>query len=314
MPVVDPRPAPRQIFIEAPNVTIAGWDHGNADAPPMVFLHGLTDLAWSLRPVAERFAVDHHVVNLDLRGHGDSSRPARYSVPHFVADLRVVIDRLGLERPVLFGHSMGSIVTSTFAGTWPEEPAALIMVEGLGPPARIGEREPTGRRAVARALIESLVGDPTRPALADLDAARRKLRGAHPGLDEAQVDELATIGTRPGPDGGLVWKWDPFVREWAATFDRERFEECWTQITCPALVISGAQAWERWWQPTSAVRPGPDFEGPVSAAERDRRLALFADVEHHSIEAGHMVHFDDPEQVVARSRDFLRRRLGRPGS
>lgn len=301
---------PRPIVVEAPTVSIAGWDYGNESAQPMVFLHGLTDQAWSLHPVAERFADRFHVLNVDLRGHGDSSHPGRYTVPHFVADLRVLLDQLGLERPVLFGHSMGSIVTSVFAGTWPDEPAALIMVEGLGPPPRFGEGDPAGRRLIARALIEALIGDATRPPMADLGVARDRLRKAHAGLDEDRIVELATVGTRAGPDGGLLWKWDPRVREWNAVFDRERFEECWAAITCPTLVLTGGQAWERWWLPTSTVRPGPGFDGPMSDAETARRLALFADVEHRVIDAGHMVHFDAPDEVVALTADFLNRRLG----
>jgi pimeloyl-ACP methyl ester carboxylesterase len=302
-------PQPRKIAVEAPTVTIAGWDYGNASAPDMVMLHGLTDLAWSLHPVAERFADRYHVLNLDLRGHGDSGHPGRYTVPHFVSDLRFAIDALSLERPVLFGHSMGSIVTSTFAGTWPDEPAALIMVEGIGPPARFGETEPGGRRVLARALIESLIEDPARPPMADINVARNRLRRAHLGLDEQRIAELAEEGTRPDPDGGLVWKWDPFVREWAAVFDRERFEECWSAVTCPTLIVTGRQAWDRWWKPTAAVRPGPGFDGPMSDAERARRLALFDDVEHHTAEAGHMVHFDAPDELVALTERFLDDRL-----
>ena len=62
-------------------------------------------------------------------------------------------------------------------------------------------------------------------------------------------------------------------------------------------------------EPTSAVRPGPGFDGPMSEAELDRRLALFAEVEHHTVDAGHMVHFDAPEELVSVTRDFLARRV-----
>ena len=146
--------------------------------------------------------------------------------------------------------------------------------------------------------------------MADVDVARERLRRAHPGLDDRRIVELADIGTRPGPDGGLVWKWDPFVREWAAVFDRERFEECWAAVTCPTLIVTGGEAWERWWQPTPAVRPGPGFDGPMPDAELRRRLGLFADVEHHTVDAGHMVHFDAPDELIALTADFLTRRVG----
>ncbi|MFN0027746.1 MAG: alpha/beta fold hydrolase [Acidimicrobiales bacterium] len=297
-------------MIDAPTVRLAGWDYGNPTAPPLVMLHGLTDLAWSLHPVAEALSDRFRVLNFDLRGHGDSSHPARYTVHHFVADLHTVINQLNLQRPVLFGHSMGSIVTSIFAGTWPEVPRALVMVEGLGPPPRFGEHDPAGRQLIRRAQVESLLGDPTRPPMADIEVARKRLRQAHAGLSDARVAELAEAGTRPGPDGGLVWKWDPHVREWSAVFDRERFEESWAAVTCPTMVVTGGQAWERWWKPTMAVRPGPGFDGPMSEQEEQRRLALFADVEHHTLEAGHMVHFDKPDELVGLTADFLTRRVG----
>ncbi len=289
---------------------MSGWDYGNSTAPPMVFLHGLTDLAWSLHPVAEAFADRYHVLNFDLRGHGDSSHGGPYTVAHFVADLRRVLDTLTLTRPVLFGHSMGSIVTSTFAGTWPDEPVALVMVEGIGPPPRFGETEPAGRRTIARAQIEALLADPVRPPMANIDVARERLAQAHPGLDDQRLDELASRATRPAAAGGLRWKWDPHAREWAALFDRERFEEAWSAVRCPTMILTGGEAWDRWWKPTAAVRPGPGFDGPMSDAECDRRLGLFADVEHHVLAAGHMVHFDRPAEVIALTSDFLARRLG----
>ncbi len=303
---------PTQIVIDAPTVRLTGWDYGGEhdSRPPLVMLHGLTDLAWSLHPVAAALSERFRVLNFDLRGHGDSGHTGRYTVNHFVSDLRIVIDQLGLQRPVLFGHSMGSIVTSIFAGTWPEVPGALVMVEGLGPPPRFGENEPAGRQLIRRAQIESLMGDPTRPPMAGIEVARQRLRAAHPGLSDTRVAELAIVGTRAAPGGGLVWKWDPHVREWSAVFDRQRFEETWSTITCPTMVITGGQAWERWWKPTMAVRPGPDFDGPMSAGEEARRLALFADVEHHTLDAGHMVHFDLPAQLAALVTDFLTRRVG----
>ena len=135
--------------------------------------------------------------------------------------------------------------------------------------------------------------------LAGPEVARARLAAAHPGLDDHRLDELVARGTRPAPAGGLVWKWDPYVREWAALFDRERFEEAWAAVRCPTMVVTGGEAWERWWKPTAAVRPGPAFDGPMTDAERDRRLGLFADVEHHVVAAGHMVHFDRPAEVIA---------------
>lgn len=308
-----PLMGPTRITIEAPSVTLAGWDYGNEGAPPMVLVHGLTDLAWSLHPVAAAFADRYHVVSYDLRGHGDSGQPGRYAVANFVSDLRVVIAELGLERPVLLGHSLGSMVSSWYAGTWPDDPAALVMLEGLGPPPRVGDDDPDGRVLIAQGIIDTVTGDPTRRPMADIEAADARLARAHPALDDARRADLTVRSTRLLPDGGLGWKFDPYVRDWSATFTREAQEDRWKAIRCPVLILSGADAWERWWKPSGESRLGPGFDGPMATAERDRRLGCFADVEHHEVAAGHMVHYDAPDRVVALAGDFLDRRLGRPG-
>jgi hypothetical protein len=46
----------------------------------------------------------------------------------------------------------------------------------------------------------------------------------------------------------------------------------------------------------------------MTDGEQNRRLALFADVEHRALEAGHMVHFDAPHDLVAVTEAFLGRR------
>jgi pimeloyl-ACP methyl ester carboxylesterase len=300
---------PEQFTIDAPTTRLTGWSYGNTEAQPMVFLHGLSDLAWSLHPIASAFSHRFHVLSLDLRGHGDSGHPGQYSLANFVSDLHIVITEMGLEKPVLFGHSLGSIITSWYAGTWPDKPAALVMLEGLGPPPRFGENEPLGRLEIAQGLIESVATDPTRRPMIDIEAAVTRLRRAHPALAEPYLSELAELGTRVGPDGGLVWKFDPYSREWSTTFTRSQEEERWNEVRCPTLILSGSRAWERWWKQAGEMRPGPSFDGPLRTDERDRRLACFSDVEHRDVDAGHMVHFDAPDEVIALTANFLERRL-----
>lgn len=300
---------PHQIFVDAPTARLAAWEYAGADGPTIVMLHGLTDLAWSLHPIAAELAAAYRVVSLDLRGHGDSSHPGQYSVANFVSDLRVVLAELELERPILFGHSLGSIVSAYYAATWPDHPAALVMVEGLGPPPRVGAGSAESRLAVARGTIDSVTDDPTRPPMAGIDVARARLARAHPSLDDERIAELAGHGTLELDDGSVVWKFDPFCREWSATFTHEQQEERWSMIRCPTMIVTGLRAWEQWWKPAGEMRPGPGFDGPTSPAELDRRLATFADVEHHEVDAGHMVHFDAPDVVVELTSDFLDRRL-----
>jgi len=66
-----------------------------------------------LRPQFERYAErGHRVVAVDLRGHGQSDNPeGSYAMGVFADDVAWVCERIGLEKPVVIGHSMGDIVS-----------------------------------------------------------------------------------------------------------------------------------------------------------------------------------------------------------
>ena len=98
----------------------------------IVFVHGGSAHAHWWDFVAPRFAGTHRPVALDLRGHGDSSASTEeaYRLDDYAADLVHVIDSLGLEQPILVGHSLGSFVTLRLAGLRPRGFSALVMVDG----------------------------------------------------------------------------------------------------------------------------------------------------------------------------------------
>ncbi|MCU1686369.1 MAG: alpha/beta hydrolase [Amycolatopsis sp.] len=91
------------------NVAVGG--HGS----PIVLLHGFpqTHLMW--RHVAADLAADHTVICPDLRGYGDSDKPAdvdgqTYSKRTMAADVVAVAKAFGHERFALAGHDRGALV------------------------------------------------------------------------------------------------------------------------------------------------------------------------------------------------------------
>ncbi len=110
---------------------LAGDQQGPPDGPPIVLLHGLSsNLRW-WDPVAAQLARRHRVVRYDHRGHGRSASPANgYTVGQLAGDTLDVLDRLGLDRVVLAGHSAGAAVALALAATCPDRVAALACVEG----------------------------------------------------------------------------------------------------------------------------------------------------------------------------------------
>lgn len=119
--------------------------------PTIVLVHGgpgSYDHSY-FKPYFSRLAAHAQVVYLDLRDHGRSSRhdPARWSFEGCADDVRAFCDVLGIERPVVFGHSMGGFVVMLYGARHPGHAAALVLQSTMArlDMARLAE----GFRAVA---------------------------------------------------------------------------------------------------------------------------------------------------------------------
>lgn len=119
-------------------VEIAVRASGPLDAPPVLFLHGWpqTGLCWS----AVVDALDGRVLALapDLRGFGDSDKPAAgYGMDALAADAAAVLDAMDVARAVVVAHDVGGPAAWALAATRPERVAAVLFLETpfLGVPA-----------------------------------------------------------------------------------------------------------------------------------------------------------------------------------
>jgi pimeloyl-ACP methyl ester carboxylesterase len=104
----------------------AGIEHGG---PPVILLHGNRDNHAHFGEVQQRLAREHHTVAIDFRGHGLSSKLDRPMSPDLLAeDVSAVCEHYGFERVVLAGHSLGSVVSMTFASRWPGRVERLVLL------------------------------------------------------------------------------------------------------------------------------------------------------------------------------------------
>ena len=97
----------------------------------IVLLHGLASTCriWDL--VAPILGNDFRVVAVDQRGHGESDKPEDgYDFATVVEDLRGFVGALGLERPIVAGHSWGADVALEYAVVHPEGVSGLCFVDG----------------------------------------------------------------------------------------------------------------------------------------------------------------------------------------
>jgi N-formylmaleamate deformylase len=101
--------------------------------PVMVLSHGLSDngLCWSR--TVQALCSGYDIVTIDARAHGDSSRMTP-GQPHDPArDLAEAIAGLGLEAPIVMGHSMGASAAAGFANRYPGQARKVILED---PPFR----------------------------------------------------------------------------------------------------------------------------------------------------------------------------------
>jgi pimeloyl-ACP methyl ester carboxylesterase len=111
-------------------------EQGDGPAEPIILLHGLSDSWFSFSGVLPLLSVQRRVYALDLRGHGDSDRPATgYHPRDLAADVVAFLDAKGIDRATILGHSMGSFVAQQVAAIAQNRISRLILV-GSGTSAR----------------------------------------------------------------------------------------------------------------------------------------------------------------------------------
>ena len=110
---------------------------GESGARPMVLLHGGGRDGSTWDEVLTGFTDRWRVYTPDLRGHGHSDQPGRYSVELMRDDLLGFLDGLGLDRVTLVGHSLGGVVAYLFAAAHPDRVEALVLEE-TPPPIALG--------------------------------------------------------------------------------------------------------------------------------------------------------------------------------
>jgi pimeloyl-ACP methyl ester carboxylesterase len=107
---------------------------GGAGRPPILCIPGLTRNARDFEGVAQRLAGAWRVIAIDLRGRGasQSGDPMRYNPLVYAEDMEALIESLGLKRFILFGTSLGGLVTMLLAVAGSDRIAAALLND-IGP-------------------------------------------------------------------------------------------------------------------------------------------------------------------------------------
>jgi pimeloyl-ACP methyl ester carboxylesterase len=268
-------------------------DWGNADAPPLLLVHGGRDHCRSWDWVAEELRTDWHVIAPDLRGHGDSawSPDGNYNMDAFVYDLAQLIHQLDAAPVTIVSHSLGGNVCVRYAGLFPENVRKLVAIEGLGPSPKVrAERAKTPFADQWRKWIadKRMAAGRLPKRYATIDEALARMQAENAYLTAEQARHLTVHGVNRNEDGTWSWKFDNHLNVWPV-FDMpvEEIEKLWQAITCPTLLLYGANSW-------------------ASNPEHDGRMVHFKTarvIEYQ--DAGHWLHHDQFDRFMADLKAFL---------
>lgn len=195
------------------------------DKPPLVLAHGITDDGLCWLSVAEALADRFDVVMVDARGHGKSDAPEDgYTLRNLGSELAGLVMALGLQKPVVLGHSMGAVTTLVLAGLFPEMPRAIMLED---PPAFWMAHERPARSDDFIAGFSGWMHSLKRKTHADL---LEEGRTQSPGWPEADFEPWANSKQRFSLKiTGLINPPDLVSIDFPALLQ---------SITCPALFIA----------------------------------------------------------------------------
>lgn len=244
-------------------------EQGDPAGQPIILLHGYTDSSFSFSRVLPSLAAKYHVYALDLRGHGDSERPASgYRLTDFASDVLAFMDEKGLRRATIVGHSMGSFIAQQLAILAPRRVERLVLI----------------------ASGATLHND----AVLDLQRAVNTLTDPVPAkfVREFQAGTVYQPLPEEFMDRVVNESLKVPARVWRATVDgffATDYRLQLGQIKAPTLIFWG------------------DRETIFSRPEQDSLVKMLANAELKVYpDTGHAPHWERPEQFVKDLEDFLR--------
>lgn len=286
----------RTFDIDIGDIRIHGRIGG--EGPPLLLLHGhpQTHVIW--HRVAESLARDYTVIATDLRGYGDSSKPAgasdhgNYSKRAMAVDQIAVMHELGFEQFFLCGHDRGARVAHRLVMDHPKAVRKLVLLD-IAPTLAMYEKTD---RTFATAyfhwffLIQPAPLPETLIEASPADYITRTMGGRHATLgafDPAAIAEYQRALAQPGAAHALCEDYRA-----ANTIDLEHDRadrEANRRIACPVRVLWGRHGIiERCFDPLAEWR---------AVAER---------VDGEALPCGHYIPEEAPQALLHQLNDFMR--------
>jgi pimeloyl-ACP methyl ester carboxylesterase len=228
-------------------------------------VHGITANCRSWDVIASTLSPTHMVAAMDLRGRGGSDKPSEgYSLGHHLKDIHCLMDDLGLERPVIMGHSLGAFISLAFAARFPDRVQGLVLVDGGG---KLSEDQLNRVFEGIRPALERLGKIfPSREAYIEIMRQTPYLRPWSPAMETYYGYELEDT------HGGVRCNIHPAnIQEEALNLRKVDVARFYDQVTCNTLIL---RATEGLFSPDDILLPEEVVQKMVREIRNSRRVDI----------------------------------------
>ncbi|MFC3120547.1 alpha/beta fold hydrolase [Agaribacter flavus] len=277
----------QEISFSVHNKQYSGLTNNKQGKPLLVCLHGYLDNAASFLPLSQ-YLDDYHVIALDLMGHGNSSHYADghfYQLSDYVYDLYKLLVQENWSDIVLVGHSLGGIVASMFAATFPERIQSLVCIESFGPLVENADTSCEQLRLCCESRLHATMSNIKQPK--PLDAVvKARLKVSE--MREADARLIMSRNLTLNDNGEHIWRTDRKLRTSSPLRLTEAQAIAFIQgIKCKTLVVFGLNGYEK------------------LKRAYESRYVYFSDLSFYSLNGGHYVHMESAKPLAARLIGFL---------
>lgn len=254
---------------------------------PIILIHGFRGTHEGLSLITKALEPTAKCYVPDLPGFGEGPNSDTYTLNDYVEWLHGYIAKIpGTKKPVLLGHSFGSIVCAAYAMRFPETISRLVLVNPIGAPALEGPRALLSRAAVAYYWIgktlPASIGKAwlsSRPSVQVMSSVMAKTRdkSLRKYIHQQHFEHFSRFHSADSVYQGFVTSVSHSVRDFAA------------HIKTPTLLIAGDR-------------------DDITPLEKQRELqTLFPNAALAVIEnVGHLTHYETPGEVAQAVQAFTK--------
>jgi pimeloyl-ACP methyl ester carboxylesterase len=229
----------RRIKLSSGELAIQEW--GDNTLPTIVCLHGWLDNSATFHRLAPLLANKYHLLLVDLPGHGLSqplAAGAHYYVWENIETVYELLAVMGLDKVHLLGHSMGGVIASLFAGTFPDKVSSLVLLDSLGPMTSEPAQAP---QQLAKAIIDSQRTSSPLRIFGSIEDALKARKKSSPTMNDESLEPIVERNLK-AVEGGYCWRTDGRLRHTSKVRLGERQVIAFlAAITAPVLVIMAEQ-------------------------------------------------------------------------